>query len=96
MKINIYSLIGENAVSYDNAKVFYDKIKENIHLDKIIIDFDQVAVVASPFFNGSIGLLLKDYSVEELIQKFEFKNIKDHHKKILNIVIHNAIQHYSN
>lgn len=95
VNINIAHLVGKNPVSYEQAKILYQKLTVSLEHEAVTLDFSDTKVIASPFFNGSIGLLLKDYSIESLKEKITFLNLNEHDKKILNIVIHNAIEHYS-
>lgn len=95
VNINIADLVGKNPVSYEQAKILYQKLTVSLGHEAVTLDFSDTKVIASPFFNGSIGLLLKDYSIESLKEKITFLNLNEHDKKILNIVIHNAIEHYS-
>lgn len=48
------------------------------------------------FFNTSVGHLLKDISVEELLQFMEPIHLNETGKELLNLVIANAITFYSN
>jgi hypothetical protein len=96
MIVKIYDIMpNNNAVSYDQSEILYDLLKENFENEECItIDFENITVVSSPFFNGSIGLLLKDIKIEELQKKIKIVNISDDAKSILNIVIKNALEYY--
>jgi hypothetical protein len=88
-------LPNKNAISYAQSEILYNLLKENFkNEESITIDFKNITVVSSPFFNGSIGLLLKNIKIEELQKKVKFINISDDAKAILNIVIKNALEHY--
>ncbi|WP_232923931.1 STAS-like domain-containing protein [Pseudomonas syringae] len=63
--------------------------------EKIELDFKGVDIFASPFFNASIGALLKDKDIKALQQKLVFEGISDHGKRLLNLVIGNALKFYS-
>jgi hypothetical protein len=100
ININVMEDIGVNVVNYSSAQLLLDKIsrKENekyiLSSNDIIIDFDGVGVISSPFFNGSLGYLLKDISIEELMSTVKIKNIPDYARDILNSVIQNSIDYY--
>lgn len=51
---------------------------------------------ASPFFNASIGLLLKDISLGKLQENLKFAGLSDVGRDLLNHVIGNAIVFYGN
>ena len=61
----------------------------------IELDFNQVELYASPFFNASVGLLLKDISIEELLRLMKIEHINDVGKDLLNHVIDNALEYYA-
>ena len=58
------------------------------------IDFTDVGLFASPFFNASIGLLLKDIDISDLQKNVTFINLSEVGRQLLNHVISNAIKYY--
>lgn len=93
---SIFEKIGPNAISMSNG----DKIREfiEVNLDAghdVALNFDKVSVFATPFFNASIGTLLKDRDISVLQKRMEFLNLNEHGRKLLNLVIDNAIKFYS-
>lgn len=95
--INVNSLFENKgiAVTYEQAKPCYEKIKEELLNNEIVIlDFVGLNIISSPFLNGSIGLLLKDYSEEEIKKRIVFKNIPTGFNNVLEIVINNASKFY--
>lgn len=94
--ILVKEIVGYNAISMNSGNKLKELILESWNgNEKIELDFLEVEVFASPFFNASIGVLLKDKKIEDLQGKLVFKNISDHGKKLLNLVISNAIKFYS-
>lgn len=94
--INVKDFVGTNAISMNSGrKINAAIVKEWNNTDKIILEFSGVDVFASPFFNASIGTLLKDRSIAQLQQKLVFNGVSDHGKRLLNLVIENAIKFYS-
>ncbi|PCC98990.1 STAS-like domain-containing protein [Halopseudomonas pelagia] len=94
--INVKEMVGANAISMNSGQ----KIKSEINKlwekeDTISVNFEGIDVFASPFFNASIGALLKDKTIEQLQGKLKFINISDHGRRLLNLVIQNAIKFYS-
>ena len=94
--ISVKEMVGPNAISMNSGQ----KIKEEIlrqweGVDKINLNFDGIDVFASPFFNASVGALLKGRTIEELQGKLEFTNISDHGRRLINLVIQNALKFYS-
>lgn len=94
--IFVKEYVGVNAISMNSGGKLREVIvKEWEANEKITLDFSGVDVFASPFFNASVGALLKDRSIEELQGKLIFKEISDHGRRLLNLVISNAIKFYS-
>ena len=94
--ISVRDFVGVNAISMNSG----NKLKEIIlrewnSSEKIALDFSGVEVFASPFFNASIGALLKDRDINELQGKLVFQSMSEHGKRLLNLVIANAIRFYS-
>tara|TARA_R110002167_G_scaffold339500_2_gene547247 strand:+ start:5917 stop:6264 length:348 start_codon:yes stop_codon:yes gene_type:complete len=96
IEIIIKSIVGSNAISMNTGRQVRERIREEWDLhEKITLNFEGVKIYASPFFNASVGSLLKDNSIENLQAKLEFKLISDHGKNLLNLVIGNAIKFYN-
>ena len=96
MKLVAKDFVGENAISMQSGKILYDKVSETLLVEKseVSIDFDGVVLFASPFFNASIGLLLKDISIDELQMLLKIENLSQVGRQLLNHVIENAIDYY--
>lgn len=96
MKLIAKEIIGEHAISMQSGNILYEQIKKNIASDrKVQIDFSGVKFFASPFFNASIGYLLKDIPIELLQEKIDIINLTEVGRRTLNLVISNAINFYS-
>lgn len=97
MKINVKELVGIHAISMQSGQFLYKDIQKNLTKGtKIQVDFDGVKFFASPFFNASFGYLIKDSSVEKLMDQIEIINISVVGRRLLNLVITNAINFYKN
>lgn len=85
------------AVSYSNGEKLYNFLQvEFDKADKINLDFSSIKAYATPFFNASIGYLLKDKTINELKEKLDFQNLSENGFFILNRVIKNSIEYYNN
>jgi hypothetical protein len=95
--IKAFDIVGTNAISLQSGTKLY-KVISPVLLQKndLVVDFDNVTLFASPFFNASIGLLLKTLTIEELQQHLKPINLSDVGKELLNLVLANAIDFYSN
>lgn len=94
MIVSIFDLFGKNVVSYQQGKILHDELRGVWSEKKIILDFKGVSIISSPFFNGSIGLFLKDFSRIEVQEKIEYENISVDALNTLNIVLNNAEKFY--
>ena len=96
MKIIAKDVVGENAISMQSGKILYDKIsKPLLSNESVELDFSGVKIFGSPFFNVSIGLLLKDISLEDLQDRLKIINLNTDGNQLLNFVIKNALKFYS-
>lgn len=97
ISIKVFELTGKNAISMQNGEKLYSAVHPALLAgESIKIDFSGVLLFASPFFNASIGLLLKDSAVESLQKQLSFENLNDVGRDLLNHVIGNAIAFYKN
>lgn len=97
IEINVFELTGANAISMQSGDKLYRAMQPKLtEGEDVRLDFSKVSLFASPFFNASVGLLLKDIPIERLQQKLSFININEVGKELLNHVISNAIAFYSN
>lgn len=93
--INVYEVIGKNAISMQSGDKIYQLINSNLeNTESIILDFKNVELFASPFFNAAIGYLLKDMDIKELQAKLKFENLDEIGRNLLNLVISNALNFY--
>ncbi|EHD0100673.1 STAS-like domain-containing protein [Vibrio vulnificus] len=95
-KIKVFDLVGKNAISMQSGTKLHDAIAhELLSGGKVEIDFTGVSLFASPFFNASVGVLLKDLSIEELMDRMKIINCSEVGLGLLNTVIQNALNYYS-
>ncbi len=95
-KLSAIDIVGKNAISMQSGSNLYEKISPTLLSGQNVeLDFDGVELFASPFFNASIGLLLKDIQVTDLQQRLQVIHISDVGRQLLNHVISNAIKFYA-
>ncbi|WP_417439661.1 STAS-like domain-containing protein [Idiomarina abyssalis] len=93
--IKVFELSGKNAVSIQGGRKLHEKIKDDLLAGRSVeLDFEGVKIFASPFFNSSIGVFIKDIPIQTLMQRLEVKNLEQNGKELLNHVIDNAIRYY--
>lgn len=96
-RINVYELVGKNAISMQSGSILYNALFPLLKKgDKVELDFEGVSLFASPFFNASMGLILKDFTIESVRQTISFKNLSEVGRSLLNHVISNALNYYKN
>lgn len=95
MKIVVADITGGNAISMQSGSRLYDLLYGAMSKSESVeLDFSGVEHFASPFFNASIGLLLKDFSVDLLMEKITINNLPEFGLELVNEVIENAITYY--
>ncbi|PQJ88841.1 STAS-like domain-containing protein [Aliivibrio sifiae] len=96
LKIKAFDLVGKNAISMQSGTKLNDAISTALLKGEVVeIDFSGVSLYASPFFNASVGILLKDISIDDLLERMKIINCNDIGISLLNTVIQNAISYYS-
>lgn len=94
-RIEVVMIVGENAISMQSGTNLYEQMYGFLKSgEKIELDFASVQLFASPFFNASIGLLLKDFDVDVLQSQLKIVNLDKVGLQLLNHVITNAIKYY--
>jgi hypothetical protein len=97
MNLDIVTFIGENCITVEDGERLYQRIHPAIlQGDTVDLDFSDVKIFASPFFNASIGQLLKDLPAEQLRSRLHFKGLSQHGDHVLRRVIENAKKYYTN
>ncbi len=95
-KVKVFDLVGKNAISMQSGTKLHDVIFEDLKSGNAVeIDFTDVSLYASPFFNASVGILLNDLTIEQLTQRMKVVNCSEVGLGLLNTVIQNALQYYS-
>lgn len=96
MKINVYEITGQLAITLDDGENLYQKIHPALSSNEYVeLDFENVTIFASPFFNAGIGALLRDISSENLNRLLKIENITPVGYDVLRSVIENAKQYYA-
>ncbi|WP_017301089.1 STAS-like domain-containing protein [Nodosilinea nodulosa] len=96
MIFKIHDITGQYAISADHGQQVYDHIHGDL-LDgrSVELDFAEVNVFASAFFNFAIGQLLKDISTDDLNQLLTISNLNPSGDSILRHIITSAQRYYS-
>ncbi len=96
MIYKIHSLIGKNCITSEDGQAIYNLIHPQLLAENSVeLDFAEVNIFASPFFNAAIGQLLKDIQTEKLNRLIKFSNLSPVGMQLVKKVIGNAKQYYS-
>ena len=95
--INVAEKIGSpSALTQEQGNIIYNEIISVIkHGSQIILDFEQIESMISPFLNNAIGQLYGVYDSEKIAACLTIKNFPKEKTATLNIVIANAKKYYS-
>ena len=96
MTVRVEELVGRNCITFEDGQLIYDLIRpELLDSNSVLLDFSGVEVFASPFFNASVGQLLRDVKSETLRNLLEFSNLAPNGDQVLRRVIENAKSYWT-
>jgi hypothetical protein len=96
MEIIVKDITGPYAIAPDAGQALYQHIYPALIAGQAaVLDFSEIKVFASPFFNVAIGQLLKDLSPEQLNQRLKIEQLNDQGQSVLARVVENAKRYYS-
>lgn len=97
LTIDIATDIGSNCITFDDGEKIFEMIHPYLLEQQVVeLNFKNVKIFASPFFNAAIGPLLNDLTTEQLNEYLVFSNLSDHGNNVLRRVITNAKNFYQN
>ncbi|MCL1491778.1 MAG: STAS-like domain-containing protein [Pseudanabaena sp. Salubria-1] len=96
MLFKVYKITGKFATDPDSGQKLYDLIHPYlVRGEAVQLDFTDVTVFASAFFNYAIGALLRDITLDDLNHLLTFKTLPNTGMGVLKRVITRAKQYYS-
>jgi STAS-like domain of unknown function (DUF4325) len=96
MRYTVHEITGPYAISFDDGQQLFDLIHPQLIKEQVVeLDFAEVKVFASAFFNIAIGQLLQDIPTETLNKYLVIMNLPSHGAVVLEQVIENAKLYYS-
>jgi len=96
MKCLVRETVGEDAITLDDGQSMHDRIRPELASGREVeLDFDGVAVFASPFFNAAVGQLLTDLEPEQLNRLLRVLNLNATGSDVLRRVIENSKKYYA-
>lgn len=98
VELNIASLIqSPSALTREQGAIIYEKIIQNLNIgNNVILDFNDIESIITPFLNVSIGKLYEDFSSNQLNTQLKVINLPEGTASKFQIVIQNAKQYYAN
>ncbi|MCM1122077.1 MAG: STAS-like domain-containing protein [Eubacterium sp.] len=96
--LNVAEKIGNpSALTQEDGNLIYNEITQAINQNiPIILDFEQIESMISPFLNNAIGQLYGKFTSEQISEFVKIRNFPKEKNSTLNIVIANAKKYYSN
>lgn len=80
------------ALAEDDGGKVYSAIDSALgNNDKVCVDFNQISLFATPFFNTSLGAIILKYGIEKFDKMVEIKNLDDLGKETYQHSRNNAI-----
>lgn len=96
MRLSILKEIGPHCIIQADGLKIYEKIHEPLKKgEEVILDFDGVLHVATPFFNFAIGELLKDIPKADVRQHLQIEHISEAGKLAVEREIENAARYHT-
>jgi hypothetical protein len=76
VKIVVYELIGEYATSSEEGQKLYDRTVLLLRAgESVELDFEEVQVTTTLFWNYAVGQLLRDFTPDTLNSKLKFSGL---------------------
>ena len=95
MKVNVGRAIGRNCLTPEAGQRLYEQIVAELRAGHPVeLDFQGATVFASPFFNASIGQLLRDIKPDDLNRLLKVTRLAAAGEHVLRRVIETANQYY--
>ncbi len=91
MNILVKEYIGPRCILKEDGQKLHDKIVSLFKAgDEVTLNFINVKMFASPFFNYSIGQLFNSFKMEDIKSKLHVENLEPVGHSIIERVIENA------
>lgn len=96
MQLRISDIVGEYAITAEDGELVFEPVHGALVTgDDVELDFEGIAVFASPFFNAAIGRLIEDIPQETLRDRLHLRNLSSDGHDVVRRVIENAKAFYS-
>lgn len=94
--VRVVALAGDTCITLDQGEPIYQTVHRALEGgNTVTLDFEGVSLCASPFLNGAIGRLLKDFKPETLEAHLQVENASPVTLRLMRRVIDNAKRYYN-
>ena len=94
--VTVSQLIGSYGITLNDGRTVYAAIQPLLTQGNIInLDFQDVTIFASPFFNAAIGRLFSEFDSDYLNEHLQFNNLSSAGNGTLRQVLKNAKDYYT-
>lgn len=91
MKVAVFATVDRAAVSYDEGHKILEMVQPAVIAgDRVVLDFSNVDVFASPFFNGLLAILYRQLGSDRYEKLIKIKNLTHEGETIAIRSIENA------
>jgi hypothetical protein len=95
--VTVSQLIGSYGITLNDGREVYSSIQALLAQGNIVtLNFQDVTLFASPFFNAAIGQLLSEFKSDYLNEHLYFDNLSSAGHGTLRQVLKNAKAYYNN
>ena len=89
--ISVLEIVGPNCITIDDGQKIFEMVSPFFERhEKVELDFSNVSITASPFFNYCIGTLLTNFGPEEYQNLLTICNLSNSGGDVLDRVIDNS------
>jgi hypothetical protein len=95
MRIDVHSIVGKNAITLKDGNSLYAVLSAALVDGAVVeLDFTNVEVFATPFFNAGVGQLLAHFDPKQLNNLLHISHLSKLGDSVLRRVIRNAKHYY--
>jgi hypothetical protein len=96
MRIVVHEIIKEPGDPFEEGQKVHDQISPILARgEEVEVDFEGVRFLCAPFFNASIGQLLKDHPLERVKTTLKVQNLNQLDRDTLELVIEKSHRYYT-
>jgi hypothetical protein len=95
MNVNVQPLVGAVCMTYEDGAKLHDAYRAAFDRgETVVLDFANTRIFVSRFFNAAVGLLLKDYGIEDVRHRLQIVNLPSAGHAPLRHSIENAHRYF--